>query len=153
MLIESVALSATGGALGLLLAIWGTGVARALVADRLPDPAAVAIDPFVLIFSVGLSLLTGVLFGLAPAWQAARIPPQDALKQSGNTASPGRAQGRLRAALVIGEVAVALMLLAGASLLVRSLLRLQQVDPGFRREGLLIVNVDMTSTAFDGPDL
>jgi putative ABC transport system permease protein len=152
MLVESVTLSATGGALGLLLAVWAVRVARALTADRLPDANAVAIDPFVLAFSVGVSLLTGVLFGLAPAWQAARVRPQEALKQSSSTASAGRAQGRLRALLVIGEIAAALVLLAGASVLVRSLLRLQQVDPGFRREGLLIVSVDMTSTAFDRDD-
>jgi predicted permease len=153
MLIESVLLSATGGALGLLLARWGVRATRLLLADRLPDPTAIALDPLVLTFSIAISLLTGVLFGLAPAWQAARVRPQEALKVASATASPGRAQGRLRGALVIGEIALALILLTGASLLVRSLLRLQQVDPGFRRDGLLIASADMTSTAFDGPGL
>jgi predicted permease len=159
MLVESVMLSATGGALGLLLAVWGTRVVGALVADRVPgalNPSgaqAVSIDAMVLLFSGALSLATGILFGLAPAWQAARVRPQEALKRAGSTASPGRSHARLRAALVIGEIAMALVLLAGASLLVRSLLRLQHVDPGFRPDHLLVVEFDMTSTAFDGHGL
>jgi putative ABC transport system permease protein len=151
MLIESLALSVTGGAAGLLLAIAGVRVAGAVLAGRLPHIAPIQIDWIVLGFSVALSLLTGILFGLAPAWQASNVRPQEALKQAAAATSPGRAHARTRALLVIGEIALALVLLGGASLLVRSLLRLQTVDPGFRRDHLLIVEIDTSSTAFDGP--
>jgi putative ABC transport system permease protein len=164
MLVESVALGVTGGVLGTALAVWGVSAARATTASRIlggiPGPLAdrfsdasgaiVSLDPVVLAFSLLLTLATGILFGLAPAWQAARVRPQHAIKQADGTSSSGRGHTRIRNALVVGEIALALVLLAGASLLVRSLLRLRHVDPGFRPEHLLIVDVDMTSTAFDG---
>ncbi|MBF5043479.1 ABC transporter permease [Aggregicoccus sp. 17bor-14] len=134
LLTESLLLSCLGGALGLLFAVWGAD-ALVQLRPRALQGLAGGVDAVSVLFTLGLSLLTGVLFGLVPALRLARAPQGTGLlRQASGGAGGGR---RLRGALVLAEVALALMLLVGAGLLVRSFGRLQQVDPGFEPAGVL----------------
>ncbi|MGH9430810.1 MAG: ADOP family duplicated permease [Terriglobia bacterium] len=152
MLIESVLLAALGGALGLILAVWGHSLLAssiALLPRSLGSPsvmariASVGVDRFVLAFTLVVSLLTGIVFGLAPALQASRPDLNETLKEGGRTSSTGLGRGRVRSALVVGEIAVSLILLIGAGLLVRSLVSLSRVNPGFNPESVLTMNVNL----------
>jgi putative ABC transport system permease protein len=134
LLTESVLLASVGGAFGLLLASWGVGALIAMLPDGGTTLRSVAIDLRVVTFTAAATLITGTLFGLAPAVQAAR---QRADLGHGGRGETGAAGGRLRAALVAGEVAVTLMLLVGAGLLMRSFLELRAVDLGFATDNVL----------------
>ncbi len=140
LLSESALLALEGGALGLLLARWSM---RVLVPFLPADLAAggVHLDARVLSFAFLLSCVTGLLCGLAPALRASRTQLSEALKEGGRTSSGGRGRDWFRSALVVSEVALALVLLAGAGLMVRSALRLQGVDPGFRSDHVLTCRV------------
>ena len=140
LLTESLLLAVLGGALGLLLAVWGTSALGRLATLYLPRAQTIAIDGPVLAFTAVLILVTGVAFGLFPALQASRPDLQDVLKDSAK-GSAGGARTRMRAVLVVAEVAVALVLLAGAGLLLRSFQRLVAVDPGFDPQRLLTMQV------------
>ena len=148
LLTESVLLAVIGGAAGLLLARWGiTALIAAIPESRLsamPYLRDLKLDSSILVFTTGLSLLTGIIFGLAPAYQASRHELSESLKTGGK--SPGIARQRLRNGLVITEIALALVLLVGAGLMTKSLLRLMAVDPGFRTENLF-----MTTVILPGP--
>ncbi|HEX8501478.1 MAG TPA: ABC transporter permease [Pyrinomonadaceae bacterium] len=135
LLTESLMLAAAGGALGLLLAFWGVDLLVALNPGGLPRLENVALDGRVLGFTLLVTLLTGVAFGLTPALRTAGDDFSGALKEGGPRAAGGGR--RLRAALVVSEVALSLVLLVGAGLLVRSFWRLMQVDPGFDARGVL----------------
>lgn len=148
LLTESVVLSITGGVLGLLLAIWAVDAFRGLSNLNIPRLGEASIDSYVLGFSFAISVLTGVLFGLAPAFHAARSNVHGALKDSGRTSSYSVSGGRLRAQLVASEVALALVLLVGAGLLVRSFQRLLRVDPGFQTEHLLTMQVSLPAAKY-----
>jgi putative ABC transport system permease protein len=137
---ESVVLAAAGGAIGLLLAALGLGVLRSFAPANLPRMEAIRIDTSVLVFTVGVSALTALLFGLVPAMRAARQDLNRTLRAS-QSLSPTRAQLKLRSALVIAEVSLALVLLIGAGLMMRSFVRLQQVQPGFEPEHVLTFRV------------
>ncbi len=139
LLVESLLLAVIGGSLGLLLAWWGLGLLSALGPDNLPRLREIALDRWVLGFTLAISFLTGVVFGLAPAFQAVKFDLHTALKEGGRTPPKGRS--RLRNALVVAEVALALVLLTGAGLLIRSFWLLQQVDTGFSAEGLLTMRL------------
>jgi putative ABC transport system permease protein len=141
LLTESLVLATLGGALGLLLAVWGTSALSELAALYLPRAREIGIDTAVLAFTAGLILLTGVGFGLLPALQASRPDLQTVLKDTGKGMTAGARRSRLRGGLVVLEVALALMLLAGAGLLLRSFERLVRVEPGFNPEGLLTLQV------------
>ena len=141
LLTESLVLATVGGLLGLLLAVWGTSALGHLAAQYLPRARDIGIDTTVLAFTAFLILLTGVGFGLIPALQASRPDLQAALKDAGRTATGGAPRTRVRGALVVIEVAVALVLLAGAGLLLRSFQRLISVEPGFNPEHLLTMQV------------
>ena len=140
LLTESLLLAAMGGALGLLIAVWGTSALGRLAALYLPRAREITIDGPVLAFTAVLILVTGIAFGLFPALQASRPDLQDVLKDSAK-GSAGGGRTRMRAVLVVAEVAVALVLLAGAGLLLRSFQRLVAVDPGFDPERLLTMQV------------
>ncbi|MCP3102676.1 ABC transporter permease [Myxococcus sp. K15C18031901] len=133
---ESLVLAVVGGGLGLLLALWGTDVLLAVVGEGLPRAGEVRLDWRSLGFTMGVSLVSGVLFGLVPALQASRADLNAAMRE-GSRGTGGRRSGKLRAGLVVGQVALALVLLVGAGLFGKSLVALLAVDPGFDPEGVL----------------
>jgi putative ABC transport system permease protein len=147
MLTESLLLSIVGGALGALLAVWGVQLLVTLSANTLPPTADVKIDGYVLAFTFAISILTGLLFGLAPAFRTAKVGLIDSLKD-GARGTEGTLRNRTRSLLVVFESAVAVVLLIGAGLLVRSLIALQSVDPGFDANNVLAVRIDITNKKY-----
>ncbi len=141
MVAENIVLAIVGGAGGVGLASVTLGLVKQWAGDRIPRVEEVALDPAVLLFSLGLSLLTGALLGLLPAWQVARPDLSDALKDSSRDTSGGRRQSRTRSSLLVAEVAVSFVLLVAAGLLVTSFARLQSLDPRFRAAGILLAGV------------
>jgi putative ABC transport system permease protein len=131
LLTESILIAILGGAIGVLFAWWGTNLLIALKPQNLPRLDEIGVDLRVFGFTLGVSLLTGLIFGLLPAWSASRAAVNTGLKEGGRSASSSRSQQRLRNAFVIGELAVALVLLVGAGLLVKTFWKLRNVEPGF----------------------
>lgn len=152
MITESVLLALVGGSLGTLLAVWGVELLVALTAGSIPSTAHVSIDATVLGFTLLISLFTGVLFGLAPALRTMKLNLSESLKEGGRTGSEGAHRSRTRSVLVVLETAVAVVLLIGAGLLVRSLLRLQEVSPGFDAQNVLTMRVDLPRSKYDVAD-
>ena len=148
LLLESMLLALLGGALGLLLALWGVEGLRSLGPDTLPRVNEIGLDLRVLGFALVLSLATGLLFGLAPIWQMAGRDLHDGLAVGSRGVAGGSGIQRARSALVLGEVALAFVLLAGASLLLRSFERLQRVDPGFAADRVLTARVTLPRIAY-----
>jgi putative ABC transport system permease protein len=136
LLTESVMLAMIGAGFGLLLAVWGVAFLTSLKPEGIPRLENVRVDGIVILFTMGIALVTGVLFGLAPAFTATR-GLSASLKEAGRGAVTNRGGSRVRGALVVAELALAVMLLAGAGLLMRSFVKLQAVDPGFRPEQAL----------------
>jgi predicted permease len=149
LLTESVALSFVGGALGLLVAFWGLDALRALSPGNIPRLQNVALDGRVLLFTSAVTTLTGVLFGLAPALRGSRVNLGETLKEGGRALAGGGGQ-RLRNALVVAEVALSLVLLVGAGLLIRSFMRVQQVEPGFDARGVTSLRLSVGGTGYQG---
>jgi putative ABC transport system permease protein len=149
-LTESVLLAIFGGVGGLLLAYEGLDLFARLAPD-IPRLNETMIDLQLLIFSAVLTLGTGLIFGIAPALQGYKADVQDSLKESGSRLTMGSTRARARSVLVTAEIALALMLLAGAGLLVRSFVRLQQVDPGFNPKNLLTAFVMLPSSKYPEP--
>ncbi|MCY1021023.1 ABC transporter permease [Pyxidicoccus sp. MSG2] len=147
LLTESVLLALAAGALGLLLALWGMDALLALVPPELPRLGAVGLDGRVLAFTLLTSLATGVLFGLVPALQASRPDLNGVLRQGGGGRFSGAGQ-RSRGALVVGEVALAVVLLISAGLLLRSLWSMQAVELGFRADGVLTWRVSLPAAEY-----
>ena len=145
LLTESVLFSLGGAALGLILAAFGTRLVLAAAPSNLPRAEAIGIDPYVLLFTLSVSLITGILFGLAPAVAGARTDPQDSLREFTRGAGGGRR--RTEGIFVAIEVALAVVLLAGAGLMMQSVWRLWQVDPGFNTRNLLTAQVAVSPTA------
>jgi putative ABC transport system permease protein len=148
LLTESVLLSMAGGALGLLVAMWGTDVLVALSREDIPRAAQIGLDGRVLGFTFLVSILTGLIFGLVPALHSSKTELTEALKEGGRGSTEGARRNRLRAVLVVGEVAVAIILLAGAGLLIQSLRRLQQVDPGFNPNNVLTFSIGLPEVKY-----
>jgi putative ABC transport system permease protein len=138
LLTESVVLGLAGGAVGLLLAAWGLDLLIGILPDKeaFQLPVEIRIDRAVMFFTLVISVLTGIVFGLVPAWQASRPNVSEWLKEGGRTGS-GSGHQRTRSALIIGEIAVALVLLVGAALLIQSFVRLRRVDLGYEPRGLM----------------
>ena len=147
LLTESVLLSLLGGAAGLLLASASLDTLLGLQPEGLPRLAEVKIDRVVAAFATLLSLSTGILFGIFPALQMTHLSTAQALREAGRGLLSGRG-ARLRGGLVVGQMALALVLLAGAGLLLRSFVRLSQVDPGFRTESALTFRISLPETAY-----
>jgi predicted permease len=152
LLTESVLLSIVGGALGLLLAWWGLAVLLRLGPEDLPRLENIHIDARVLWFTFGVSLLTGVLFGLAPALQTSQPDFGEMLKEGGGGGSSSHRAQRIRSVFIVAEIALTLVLLTGAGLLMRSFWRLQQVDPGFKLDHILTMELGLTRSKYpEGP--
>jgi predicted permease len=150
LLTESVLLSLTGGAMGLLLAMWGVDLLLKLNDNRLPRASEIGLDRNVLLFTFGVSLVTGIVFGLAPAFQTSRVNLHDTLKEGGRSGSAGVRRG-VRNSLVVVEITFAVVLLVGAGLLIRSFMRLQQVSPGFEPRGVLAMMVSLPANKYADP--
>jgi putative ABC transport system permease protein len=150
LLTESILLALAGGGVGLLLAVWGIGSLLKLAPQELPRVRDVTLDLRVLGFTLVVTLLTGVIFGLVPALQASRPNLNETLKEGGRGTTGGH--HRVRGTLVITEVALALLLLVGAGLLIRSFYRLQQVTPGFNSKNALAVTVSLPGKKYPQDD-
>jgi hypothetical protein len=142
-----VLLSALGGVVGLVLAKWGVDVLVAIAASSLPRAHEVGVDARVLGFTLLLSMVTGVVFGLAPAIQASKTDVQQALKEGGSAG--GVERNWLRSLLVVTEITAALVLLVGAGLLIRSFARLQETDAGLRPENVLTLSLALPPAKYD----
>ena len=143
MITESVLLALLGGSLGTLLAIWGVDLLVAVSAGSIPPTAQVRIDATVLGFTLLISLLTGVLFGLVPALRTMQLNLSESLKEGGRSGSEGAGRNLTRNVLVVFESAVAVVLLIGAGLLIRSLIELQNTKPGFDAHNVLTMRFDL----------
>jgi putative ABC transport system permease protein len=152
LLTESVLLALCGGVAGMLFARWGLDALLALAPTSLPRVSDIRLDTGVLIFSLALSVITGLVFGIAPAWLAARADVNEALKQSSRGSTEGGVRGRLRSALVVVEVTFALMLLGGAGLLARSFIQLAHVDPGFAPENATLLRLSLPQKKYALPE-
>jgi putative ABC transport system permease protein len=148
LLTESALLAATGGAAGLLLAVWGLRAFTLWIPDDVPVSRHLTLDPRVLLFTLGVTLLTGLLAGLAPAFQMTRPDLAESLRD-GTRAGSGTARGnRTRGVLVIVETALAVVLVVCAGLLIRSFARVAHIDPGFRPEGVLTLQVPVSRVKY-----
>ncbi len=148
LLTESVMLSLVGGLIGWLLAIWGTAALMALAPDNIPRLNEIGVDARVFGFTLAISLVTGIVFGLVPAIHAAKPDLNEALKEGLKGATGSSAGKRTRSVLVAVEVALSLVLLIGAGLLIKSFFRLQQMNLGFNPENLLAVNLSLSSSRY-----
>jgi putative ABC transport system permease protein len=151
MITESVLLALAGGALGALLAIWGVELLVKLSEGSIPPTAHVRIDATVLGFTLLVSVLTGVLFGLAPTLRTMKLNLSESLKEGGRSGD-GAGRNRTRSVLVVLESAVAVVLLIGAGLLVRSLIQLQNTSPGFDAHNVLTMNVQLPQAKYKAPE-
>jgi putative ABC transport system permease protein len=149
LLTENLVLAAAGGGLGLVLAVWSVSTLRAVVPDMFPLLQHMKVDGPVLAFTVGLSLATGLLFGLVPAWKASRVDLNTTLKEAaGRSESAGGSQ-RIRGVLLAFEVALAVLLSVSAGLLLRSFERVVTVDPGVRVKGVLTMALSLPDAKYD----
>ena len=149
LMTENVVLGLAGGVLGVLLALWGVSWIVAKGPAEVPRLAESSIDPTTLVFACGITLFASLLFGLAPGLRSASSQLSQAFKEGGGTSSGSR--DRVRNALVVAEVALALILMAGAGLLVRSALLVSQVDAGFNTSGLMVGRVGLPDAAYHDP--
>jgi len=147
LLAESLLLACTGACGGLLLAAWSVGALKSLAAANIPRLESVKLDPTALLFTVTVTLLTGLLCGLAPAWRGARVNLHEAIKEGARGSASG-ANRRLNNAFVIAQLALSVVLLIGAALLLRSFQNLLAVNPGFRPENLLMGRVSLPENRY-----
>jgi putative ABC transport system permease protein len=143
LLTESIVLAVLGGAVGLLFAIWSLDLLVSLKPANLPRLAEIGVNRTVFLFTLAVSIVTGIVFGLVPAWQASKPDLNEGLKESGRGSSGGPRGQRVRAALVVTEIALSLVLLVGAGLMIRSFSRLLAVDPGFKSDNVLAAFVSL----------
>jgi predicted permease len=149
MLTESLLLALAGGVGGILLAQAGIRILIALAPDNLPRLGAIGIDAGVLAFTLAISVLTGIVFGLFPAWSAARFTWCEGLKESGRTTAESRTSLRLRRTLVVSETVLATLVLVAAGLLVRSFQRIESVSPGFRPDNVLTMRLELPEARYE----
>jgi len=143
LLIESLLLAVAGGVVGALCAVWGVSLLVKFAPDTLPRVDQIRVDGFVLLWTAVVSILTGVVFGLVPAWQNSRSNLNDVLRDGGRGSTESSARRRGRGVLVVTELALAVMLVTGAGLLIKSLWRLQHVDPGINSERVLTMQYSL----------
>jgi predicted permease len=155
LLTETALLGLLGGVVGLLVAALALGAVRAINPGNIPRLEAIGLDGSVLAFTFTVSILTGILFGLAPALRAARVDLNSTLKAGGRNAQGDgglSSRRRLRSLLVVGEVAISIVLLVGAGLLIRSFIRLQSVSPGFEPAGVVSMRLGLSGRRFENRD-
>lgn len=152
LLTESLVLAFLGGSLGLLLAIWGTGLVESAGSRINPMFHDINVDMRCLAFTFAISIITGLIFGLAPAMQISRPNLAESLKESGRGSGPAASRNRLRSVLVISEVAMTLVLLVCAGLLIRTVMRLRNVDTGFNGKNILAMNIGLPGTRYPKPE-
>ncbi|MGD0125178.1 MAG: ABC transporter permease [Terriglobia bacterium] len=150
LITESLVLAMVGGALGVLLAAWGIDLLKLILPSNFPNQDAVSINTPVLLFTVLASLATGLIFGLAPALQTSRTALTSTLKE-GERGGDGLRHNRLRSVLAAAEVSFAMILLVGTGLLLRSFVRLQEVDPGFKPDHVLTAEVSLPEAKYPDP--
>ncbi|RXS95745.1 ABC transporter permease [Silvibacterium dinghuense] len=142
IIVESLTLSLLGGAVGLAFSTLFLEAIRGLLPKNLPRLDTLTVDGSVLAFAIGVSVLTGLLFGVLPAWRMSKLDPSLALRDSTRSVTAGRGQQRMHAALVITETALGLVLLVAAGLFLRSFLRVTAIDPGFDKRNVLTARLD-----------
>src|SRR5438309_1005092 len=148
MLTESVLLALAGAACGVILSIWGLELLKQIGARTVPRLAEVNVDLVVLIVTAVVAVGTGILFGLVPAFASAKPELTEALKEGGRTSTTGARRNQVRNSLVVAEIALALVLLVGAGLLLKSYARVQNIDPGFDRRNVLTAEIDLPDTKY-----
>ncbi|MFN2455427.1 MAG: ABC transporter permease [Pyrinomonadaceae bacterium] len=151
LLTESVLLAMIGGGLGLMLALWGTSFVESIGSHVTPLLSGIEMDNRVLGFTFVISIVTGIFFGLAPALRVTKPELSESLKEGNRSSGAGSSRSRLRGALVVSEIAMALVLLVCAGLLLKSVMRLRDVSPGFNPENLLTMNVALPSARYPKP--
>ncbi|MCA1577493.1 MAG: ABC transporter permease [Acidobacteria bacterium] len=151
LLTESITLSLIGGGAGIVLGAWGVQALMALNPIRLPQYNEIRVDLTVLAFTLGASVVTGIVFGLAPAWQTLKLDLNSALKEGGRTTMADSRQRRLSSMLVIAETAMAMVLLIGAGLLLKSFAHLLDVQPGFVTENVLTMQIGLPNQGYQQP--
>jgi putative ABC transport system permease protein len=152
LLTESLLLALLGGGLGLLLAIWGTALVESAGSSINPMFHDIHVDMRCLAFTFGLSIITGLIFGLAPALQISKPNLAESLKEAGRGSGPSASRNRLRSALVVSEIAITLVLLVCAGLLIRTVMRLKNVDTGFNAQNILAMNIGLPSIKYPKPE-
>jgi putative ABC transport system permease protein len=152
MLTESVLLALAGGVLGVVFAAWGIELIVAFSGNNIPPTAQIGIDRVVLGFTLGISLLTGVVFGLVPALQTSQPSLGETLKEGGRGVGQSAHRNRTRNLLVVFETAIAVVLLIGAGLMIRSYIRLQQVSPGFDAANVLTTRINLSYGKYDSEE-
>jgi len=151
LLTESVLLALVGGVAGLLLALWGTNFVESIGSQVTPLLSGIDVDSRVLGFTILISVVTGIFFGLAPALLVSKPELNESLKEGGRSSGAGASRNRLRGTLVVTEIATALVLLVCAGLLIASVMRLRDVEPGFDPENLLTMNISLPSAKYPKP--
>src|SRR5262249_720588 len=146
-LAESIVLALSGGAIGVLIAFWGTRILFSLAPKDLLQAPAANLDPRVLFFSLSVSLLTALIFGVAPALDSPRVHLTESLREGGRSITGKRAR-KLQGAFVVAEIALSLILLSGAGLMIRSFSKLTSLNPGFNSAQVLIARVNLPSTSY-----
>lgn len=142
LLTQSLELALVGGSAGILLAFWGTDLLLALAPSTIPRLQQAGVDSNVLCFAVLISLLTGLIFGLAPSLQGSKPDLNESLKEGGRTLAGSLTRSRLRGLLVVAETALSLVLLTSAGLLIKSFWRIESIDPGYRSENVVAMNIE-----------
>ena len=152
LLTESLLLSIVGGILGLVIAFWGTSLLSSVGSQINPMLDQIQLDTRVLLFTFGISIISGLIFGLAPALQISKPNLTESLKEGGRGSGSAGSRNRLRSALVVSEIAMTLVLLVCAGLLIRTVMRLRAVDTGFKTENILAMNIGLPSIKYPKPE-
>ncbi len=152
LFVESIMLSLLAGAAGLFLAVWGLGVLKHYAADQLPRISEVSINSNVMLFTLGVSVLTGLIFSLVPTLKASHPEVNEVLKSSSKSATSARNLHLWRDSLVVSEIALSLILLVGAGLMIKSFAQLTNVPPGFDPNNVLTGRISLTRDVYDKPE-